>query len=55
VLEDDNIKMDVFPGQPIRFEPESKPRFEPLSVEEWEGVYMTGTPHLEKAEFAPPH
>jgi N-acyl-D-glutamate deacylase len=53
VLEDDTINMNVFPGQPIRFEPESKPRFEPVSVEAWEGVYMTGTPHLEHGEFAP--
>jgi hypothetical protein len=51
VLEDDNIKMDVFPGQPIRFEPESKPRFEPVSVEAWENIYMTGTPHTEKGGY----
>jgi cytosine/adenosine deaminase-related metal-dependent hydrolase len=54
VLEDDTINTGVFPGQPIRFEPESKPRFEPVSVEAWEGTYMTGTPHLENGEFAPP-
>jgi N-acyl-D-glutamate deacylase len=46
--------MDVFPGQPIRFEPESKPRFVPVSEEAWEGMYMTGTPHLEGGEFATP-
>jgi len=54
VLEDDNVIMDAFPGQPIRFEPESKPRFEPVSEEAWEGMYMTGTPHLEHGEFATP-
>jgi len=54
VLEDDNVIMDAFPGQPIRFEPESAPRFEPISEEAWEGLYMTGTPHLEDGEFAKP-
>ena len=54
VLEDDAIKVDVFPGQPIRFEPETRPRFEAVSVEAWEGTYMTPTPHLEKSEFALP-
>ena len=54
VLKDDSVIMDVFPGQPIRFEPESKPRFEPVSEEAWEGMYMTGTPHLEEGEFALP-
>ena len=54
VLEDDSVKLDVFPGQPIRFEPEAKPRFEPISVETWEATYMTGTPHLEEGEFALP-
>jgi N-acyl-D-glutamate deacylase len=54
VLEDDTVIMDVFPGQPIRFEPESKPRFVPVSEEAWEGMYMTGTPHLEDGEFASP-
>ncbi len=54
VLEDDTVIMDVFPGQPIRFEPNSKPRFEPVSEEAWEGMYMTGTPHLEDGEFVSP-
>jgi len=54
VLEDDTVIMDVFPGQPIRFEPQSKPRFEPVSEEAWEGMYMTGKPHLEGGEFASP-
>jgi N-acyl-D-aspartate/D-glutamate deacylase len=54
VLEDDQIKAGVFPGQPIRFEPEGKPRFEAVSLEAWEGMYMTGAPHLEHGEFASP-
>jgi N-acyl-D-glutamate deacylase len=54
VLEDDQIKAGVFPGQPIRFEPEDKPRFEAVSVGVWQGAYMTGTPHLEAGEFESP-
>ncbi len=54
VLRDDKVMLDRFPGQPIRFEPESKPRFEPVSVAAWDGIYMAGTPHLEGDEFAPP-
>jgi N-acyl-D-glutamate deacylase len=54
VLKDDSVIMGVFPGQPIRFEPQDEPRFEPLSEEAWEGMYMTGTPHLEGGEFALP-
>jgi len=53
-LEDDTVIMDAFAGQPIRYEPEGKPRFEPVSEEIWEGLYMTGTPHLEDGEFALP-
>jgi N-acyl-D-glutamate deacylase len=53
VVEDDTIRTGVFPGQPIRFAPEGTPRFQPLSAEAWEGAYMTGTPHLQKGEFAP--
>ena len=51
VLRDDTVLMDVFPGQPIRFEPEASPRFEPVSREAWEEMFMTGTPHLEGSEF----
>jgi N-acyl-D-glutamate deacylase len=49
-LRDDKV-LPVFAGQPIRFEPEAKPRFVPLDVEAWKGMYMTGTPHLEGSEF----
>jgi len=54
VLKDDKVLDNVFPGQPIRFEPEAKPRFEPVSVDAWKGMYMTSTPHVEKGEFAVP-
>lgn len=33
-----------FPGQPIRFEPEAKPRFEPVSEESWNAEFSTGMP-----------
>jgi len=42
-LSDDKV-LPVFAGQPIRFEPESKPRFEPLSVDEWNAAFSTGMP-----------
>jgi N-acyl-D-glutamate deacylase len=41
VLKDDKIIADVFPGQPIRFEPEAKPRFEPLDPDEWKRTFET--------------
>ena len=53
MLEDDEIRAGVFPGQPIRFEPEARPRFEPVSTKAWKGMYMTGTPHLKSSEFVP--
>ena len=40
----DDVLLPVFPGQPIRFEPEDKPRFEPISVEEWNKEFSTGMP-----------
>jgi N-acyl-D-glutamate deacylase len=36
--------LPVFPGQPIRFEPEAKPRFVPISVESWNAEFSTGMP-----------
>ena len=42
-LSDDKV-LPVFAGQPIRFEPESKPRFEPKSVEGWNNTFSTGMP-----------
>ncbi|HBN6296488.1 TPA: aminoacylase [Vibrio parahaemolyticus] len=54
VLKDDKILDNGFPGQPIRFEPQDKPRFEPLSIKAWKGAFMTGTPHMEASEFSKP-
>jgi len=51
---DDTVILDRFPGQPIQFDPEDQPRFEPVSVEVWEQSFITGTPHLEGSEFAEP-
>ena len=43
VVRDDKL-LPVFPGQPIRFEPEDKPRFEPISEESWNAEFSTGMP-----------
>jgi N-acyl-D-glutamate deacylase len=43
VVRDDEL-LPVFPGQPIRFEPEAKPRFEPISEEAWNAEFSTGMP-----------
>jgi N-acyl-D-glutamate deacylase len=40
----DDVLLPVFAGQPIRFEPEAKPRFEPISVESWNAEFSTGMP-----------
>ncbi|MEQ8303110.1 MAG: hypothetical protein RIB47_06940 [Cyclobacteriaceae bacterium] len=40
----DDVQLPVFPGQPIRFEPEANPRFEPISVEGWNDTFSTGMP-----------
>jgi N-acyl-D-glutamate deacylase len=40
----DDVLLPVFAGQPIRFEPEAKPRFEPISVEGWNAEFSTGMP-----------
>ena len=39
VVKDSKVLKGVNPGQPIRFEPETKSRFEPLSVEAWKHIY----------------
>ncbi len=44
----DDVLLPVFAGQPIRFAPEAKPRFEPISVERWNATFSTGMP----SEFA---
>ncbi len=43
VVRDDKL-LPVFPGQPIRFEPEDTPRFEPISLESWNAEFSTGMP-----------
>jgi N-acyl-D-glutamate deacylase len=40
----DDVQLPVFPGQPIRFEPEAKPRFEPISLEGGNKTFSTGMP-----------
>jgi N-acyl-D-glutamate deacylase len=40
----DDVQLPVFPGQPIRFEPEDEPRFEPISEEAWNAEFSTGMP-----------
>ena len=42
-VRDDEL-LPVFAGQPIRFEPEDKPRFEPISAEAWSAEFSTGMP-----------
>ncbi len=39
VVKDSKVLKGVNPGQPIRFEPEAKGRYEPLSVEAWKHIY----------------
>ena len=40
VVKEDKV-LEVFPGQPIRYEPAAKPRFEQVSLEAWEAIYNT--------------
>jgi N-acyl-D-glutamate deacylase len=47
-VRDDKV-LPVFPGQPIRFEPEAKPRFEPISVDSWNATFSTGMPDVTSA------
>lgn len=44
-VRDDEL-LGAFAGQPIRFEPEAKPRFEPVSVEAWKAEFTTATPEV---------
>jgi hypothetical protein len=39
VVKDSKVLKGVNPGQPIRYEPEAKGRFEPLSVEKWKHTF----------------
>ena len=47
-VRDDEL-LGVFAGQPIRFEPEDKPRFEPISEEAWNAEFSTGMPEVAPA------
>jgi N-acyl-D-glutamate deacylase len=42
-VKDDKL-LPVFAGQPIRFKPEAKPRFQPISLEGWNNEFSTGMP-----------
>ncbi len=44
-VRDDEV-LGVFAGQPIRFEPEANPRFEPVSEEAWNLAFSTGMPDI---------
>lgn len=43
VVKDSQVLKDVNPGQPIRFEPEARGRFELLSVEAWKLIYTVSS------------
>ncbi len=47
-VRDDKL-LPVFAGQPIRFEPEAKPRFEPISEDAWNAAFSTGMPDITPA------
>jgi hypothetical protein len=40
VVQDSKVLKDVNPGQPIRFEPEAKSRFQPLTKEGWRETFL---------------
>lgn len=40
----DDVLLPVFAGQPIRFDPEDKPRFVPISEAAWNAEFSTGMP-----------
>jgi hypothetical protein len=44
-VRDDEL-LEVFAGQPIRFEPEDKPRFEMVTEEAWDLQFSTGMPDV---------
>jgi len=44
-VRDDKV-LPVFAGQPIRFEPEDRPRFVPVTEESWNATFSTGMPEL---------
>jgi len=48
-VRDDKL-LPVFAGQPIRFEPEAKPRFVRITEEGWNNQYSTGMPDLHRCD-----
>lgn len=44
-VRDDEL-LEVFAGQPIRFAPEDRPRFEPVSEQAWNNEFSTGMPEV---------
>lgn len=40
VVKDSVVLKDVNPGQPIRYQPEAKGRFQPLSIEQWTKTFL---------------
>ena len=44
-VQDDEL-LEVFAGQPIRFEPEARPRFEMVSEDAWNLEFSTGMPDV---------
>ena len=40
VVKDSMVLKNVNPGQPIRFQPEAKGRFQPLSIEQWTKTFL---------------
>ncbi len=50
----DDVVLPVFAGQPIRFEPEAKPRFVPISEESWKAEFSTGMPMPSDFSYAFP-
>ena len=40
VVRNERVREGVYPGQPIRFPEEAKPRFEELEVEHWRQQYL---------------
>ena len=61
VVKDSKVLKGVNPGQPIRFEPQAKSRFEPITEENWEKTYYAspidfggGVPGSQPSNVEPP-
>ena len=40
IVKDSEVLRDVFPGQPIRFEPTTESKYEEVSADLWEDTYL---------------